>query len=248
MAPDPDKTFAPVDNARTHAPDRNMTLPRLFHRRAWWRQPSATMLLALAASVVIYPFADGMPGLRPLAQVMDVAVVLMVVRLIRARAEVWRSGWVIALPTVALQAGHLLWPGAGLDLPMLVAQVVFHGYAAVALLAYVLGDEVITLDELFAIAGLYVLLGLLWASAYAVVIHFDPSAIFINPGNNPDGTIRFGDLVYYSLTTLTSTGYGEITPVSPAARALAMLQQLIGVLFVAILISRLTNLYRAPKA
>ena len=57
----------------------------------------------------------------------------------------------------------------------------------------------------------------------------------------------FGDLVYYSLTTLTSTGYGEITPVSPSARALAMLQQVVGVLFVAILISRLTNLYRANR-
>ena len=90
--------------------------------------------------------------------------------------------------------------------------------------------------------------GLLWASAYAIVIHYDANAIFINPSNNPDGTTGFGDLVYYSLTTLTSTGYGEITPVSPAARALAMLQQIVGVLFVAILISRLTNLYRAPKA
>ncbi len=206
------------------------------------------MVLALAASVVIYPFADEMRALRPLAQVLDVAVVLMVVRLIRAQAETWRSGWVIALPTVALQLAHLLWPHAGVELPMLVAQVVFHGYAAIALLAYVLGDELITLDELFAIAGVYVLLGLLWASAYAIVIHYDAQAIFINPANNPDGATGFGDLVYYSLTTLTSTGYGEITPVSPSARALAMLQQIVGVLFVAILISRLTNLYRAPKA
>jgi hypothetical protein len=193
-------------------------------------------------------FGDETRALRPLAQVLDVAVVLMVVRLIRAQAEMWRSGWVIALPTVTLQLAHLLWPQVGIELPMLVAQVVFHGYAAIALLAYVLGDEVITLDELFAIAGIYVLLGLLWASAYAIVIHYDAHAIFINPANNPDGATGFGDLVYYSLTTLTSTGYGEITPVSPAARALAMLQQIVGVLFVAILISRLTNLYRAPKA
>ena len=46
------------------------------------------------------------------------------------------------------------------------------------------------------------------------------------------------------MTTLTSTGYGEITPVAPAARALAQLQQVVGVLFVAILIARLTGRYR----
>ncbi len=225
-----------------------MTLPKPFHTHAWWRQPSATMSFALALSIVIYPFADETRGLRTLVQLLDVAVVLMVVRLIRAQAVLWRSGWVIAIPTISLQLWHLVQPTVGVELTMLVAQVVFHGYAALALLAYVLLDEEITLDELFAIAGIYMLLGLLWASAYAIVILFDPGAIFINPTNNPDGVTGFGDLVYYSLTTLTSTGYGEITPVSPAARALAMLQQIIGVLFVAILISRLTNLYRARKS
>jgi hypothetical protein len=225
-----------------------MTLPRLFHRRAWWRQPSATMVLALAASVVIYPFADETRALRPLAQAIDVAVVLMVVRLIRAQAVSLRSGWVVAIPTIILQLWHLLATAPAVEFAMLVAQVIFHGYAAIALLAYVLSDEEITLDELFAIAGIYVLLGLLWASAYAIVILYDPNAIYINASNNLDGVVGFGDLVYYSLTTLTSTGYGEITPVSPAARSLAMLQQIVGVLFVAILISRLTNLYRAPRA
>ncbi len=225
-----------------------MTLPQSVRARAWWRQPSAAMCLVLALSIVAYPFADETRGLRPVAQLLDVAVVLMVVRMIRAQAVSWRSGWVIAIPTVLLQAWHLSAPQAGVELPMLVAQVVFHGYAALVLLAYVLMDDVITLDELFAIAGVYMLLGLLWASAYAIVIHFDPNAIYINPSNNPDGVVGFGDLVYYSLTTLTSTGYGEITPVSPSARALAMLQQVIGVLFVAILISRLTNLYRANRS
>jgi hypothetical protein len=222
-------------------------LVRSLHAGAWWRQPSATLLLVLAASIVIYPFADHTRALRPLAQLIDVAVVLMVVRLIRSQVVTWRSGWVIGIPTVALQLWHLFLPVPTVELLMLIAQVVFHGYAAIALLVYVLHDEVITLDELFAAAGVYVLLGLLWASAYAVVLLLDPQAIVINAANNPDGVTGFGDLVYYSLTTLTSTGYGEITPVSPAARALAMLQQLIGVLFVALLISRLTNLYRAPR-
>lgn len=215
--------------------------------QAWWRQPSATMVAALALSLVIYPFADETRVLRTLAQCLDVAVVLMVVRLIRAQAVMWRSAWVIAIPTIGLQLWHLALPSAGVELPMLVAQVVFHGYAAIVLLAYVLQDEVITLDELFAIAGVYVLLALLWASAYGIVVYADPAAVYINPTNNPDSRVSFPDLVYYSITTLTSTGYGEMTPVSPAARALAMLQQLTGVLFVAILIARLTGLYRLRR-
>ena len=223
-----------------------MTLPRHITSKAWWRQPSLTMILALALSLVIYPFADETRALRTLAQLIDVAVVLMVVRMIRATDSLWRSGWIIAIPTILLQLSHLLWPKSA-ELLMLLAQVVFHGYGAIALLSYVLKDDVITLDELFALAGIYVLLALFWASAYAVVVHFVPDAIYINEVNNPDHQVSFADLVYFSVTTLSSTGYGEITPVHPAARALAMLQQCVGVMFVSILIARLTGLYRTAR-
>jgi hypothetical protein len=223
-----------------------MILSDEFNRRPWWQQPSVSMVLSLGLSVAIYPFADETRWLRQLAQLIDVAVVLMVVRLLRAQPALWSSGWVIALPTVALQLLHLLFPTTDLELLMLSAQVVFHGYAVIALLSYVLRDEVITLDEMFAIAGIYVLLALLWASAYALVLHFDANAVMIDPLKNTKGMISYADLVYFSMTTLTSTGYGDITPVSPAARALVMLQQWIGVMFVAILIARLTGLYGRP--
>lgn len=221
-----------------------------MRRRPWWLLPSFNMLLVLLASVVAYPFVDATPGLRPAAQLLDVAAVLLVVRLIRSADTIWSSGWVIAIPTVALQFWHLAAPGPAVEVAMLVAQLAFHGWAIVALLSYVLRDNVITRDELFAIAGVYVLMALFWASAYALVVHFDPAALVIDQANDPDGRTTWADLVYYSMTTLTSTGYGEITPLSPPARALAMLQQVAGVLFVAILIARLTTLARArgPEA
>lgn len=221
-----------------------------MRRWPWWLLPSFNMLLVLLASVVAYPFVDVTPGLRPIAQLLDVAAVLLVVRLIRSEQTIWSSGWVIALPTVGLQFWHLVAPARSVEIAMLVSQLVFHGWAIVALLSYVLRDDVITRDELFAIAGVYVLMALFWASAYALVVHFDPAALVIDAANDPDGRTTWADLVYYSMTTLTSTGYGEITPLSPSARALAMLQQVTGVLFVAILIARLTSLARgrAPRA
>jgi hypothetical protein len=210
--------------------------------------PSISLLAVLALTLVLYPFADSARPIRALAQILDIAVVLSVIRMLRMH-ELWmRSGWWISLPLIALQLVHLVWPDYGpLLVAMLASQVVFHAFGAALLLGYVLRDEVVTTDELFALACIYVLMALLWASAYALVVMADPQAIFINPTNDLDGLVGWSDLVYYSMTTLTSTGYGEITPVSPAARALAMLQQLVGVLFVAILIARLTGLYRASS-
>ncbi len=202
--------------------------------------------MVLAFTIVLYPFADGTPSVRPLAQILDIAVVLSVLRMLRVHDLWMSSGWAISIPLVLLQLVHLFMPGhAFLQVPMLLSQVAFHGYAVLLLLGYVLRDDIVTIDELYALACIYVLLALLWASAYGIVVHFDPGAIYINPSNDPDGMIGWSDLVYYSMTTLTSTGYGEITPVAPAARALAMLQQVVGVLFVAILIARMTGMYRA---
>ena len=219
-----------------------MSAPRLHLR---WLQPSVGLLLVLALTLALYPFADETRSLRALAQILDIAVVLSVLRMLRVHHLWLRGGWAVSIPLVLLQLAHLLWPGLVLlQMPMLIAQIAFHGYAVILLLGYVLRDDVVTVDELYALACIYVLLALLWASAYGIVIHFDPGAIYINPVNDLDGRVGWSDLVYYSMTTLTSTGYGEITPVAPAARALAMLQQVVGVLFVAILIARLTGMTR----
>jgi hypothetical protein len=220
-----------------------MTLPTEIRERAWYFQPSFTLLIALALTLVIYPFADQTKALRAVAHLVDVCMVLMVVRLLR-QPNMLRSGWVIGIPTIGFQLAYLAWPGGWVEVVMLIMQIVFHSYAVVALLEYVLRDDHITLDELFAIMAIYVLMALAWASAYALVVYFDPNAIFINSTNNLKTYVSFADLVYYSMVTLTSTGYGEITPVSPAARALAMLQQWASIMYVAILVARVTTLYR----
>jgi len=225
-----------------------MTLPDEVTRLPWWQQPSFSMVLVLAISLALYPFADLAHWLHQLVQLIDIMAVLMVVRTLRHSPVIFQSGWILSIPLMALQVAFLFMPkSAEIAISLHAVQVIFHGYAAVALMSYVLLDDVITLDELFALAAVYVLLAIMWASAYAVVQQLDANAIFINATNNAKGYLSFADLVYFSMTTLTSTGFGEITPVSPAARALTMLQQWCGVMFVAIVIARLANLYRPPR-
>ena len=226
-----------------------MRLTRSVLSLPWWRQPSFLMLVLLTLSLVLYPFADHSRLFRVVAQVLDIGIVLMVVRAVRASGHWLNVGWVVAIPLVLLQLLALFLPMRGIEAALLGTQVLFHGYAVLALMAYVLNDALITLDELFAIASAYILLALFWASAYALLVHFEPGAIYINEANNPDGVVSFAELVYFSTTTITSVGFGEITPVIPAARSLVMLQQVVGVLFVAIVIARLTSLYgRAQRA
>jgi hypothetical protein len=121
---------------------------------------------------------------------------------------------------------------------------VFQTYAITCLFRYVISDAIATTDELFAAAAMYVLLAMAWSCAYAILEHLQPGAFYINASNNPDNRVDWWDLIYFSFTTLTSVGFGEITPVSHQARSMVIVEQVAGILFVAILIARLTGIYR----
>ena len=98
------------------------------------------------------------------------------------------------------------------DVASLVAQAAFHAFVVVCLLRYMLRDDIMTRDELFAAAGLYVLMAFVFAYLYALIEHWQPGAFVINAANNPQGVTRWWDLLYFSFTCLTSVGFGEITP------------------------------------
>jgi hypothetical protein len=92
-----------------------------------------------------------------------------------------------------------------------------------------------------AIAG-YLLLGLAFACAYALVEHLIPGSFQISTGELPSGAAQFDAFCYFSVVTLTTLGYGDITAILPVARSSVMIEALLGQLYPAILIARLVTL------
>lgn len=100
----------------------------------------------------------------------------------------------------------------------------------------------ITMDTIYGAACVYFMIGIFWSALYRLVYLVDPGAFhFATAGQAGAGSLEawFG---YYSMITLTTIGYGDITPVSPVARSLAMLEGLMGQLYLAITIARLVGL------
>lgn len=97
----------------------------------------------------------------------------------------------------------------------------------------------VTGDKIFAAISCYLLLGLFWALVYGILENIDPTAF----GRvMPQWGGSFSDLIYFSFTTLTTMGYGDITPQTAAAQTLAYFEAISGQLFVAILIARLVGM------
>jgi Na+/citrate or Na+/malate symporter len=118
------------------------------------------------------------------------------------------------------------------------------GSVTAALLYYVLDWHPITTDKVFGAVAAYVLIAFTFASLFGIVQQIQPHAFHASTDHVPSDHLDWGTLMYFSFTVLTSTGFGEITPVTRMARALIVIEQVLGVMYVALLIARLANLYR----
>jgi hypothetical protein len=205
--------------------------------------PNAWLLFALLLQVVSYPFFDHYRAGRAAIAVFDLAILVLALRASRASGNESRLGYVLLLPAMVLQtAGALGEDGSLFYGASLVAQALFHAFVVFCLLRYMLSDEIMTRDELFAAAGLYVLMAFVFAYLYALIELLVPQAFVINAANDADGLTGWWDLLYFSFTCLTSVGFGEITPANDHARSLVMIQQMIGVLYFALVVSRLVTM------
>lgn len=203
------------------------------------RLPNAWLLFSLIVLVMVYPFLQPFAGGRAAIAIFDLVVLVLALRAARASGPEARIGYVLVWPAMVLHIGAAFFPNAWMMPANLATQALFHAFVVVCLLRYMLRDDVMTLDELFAAAGLYVLMAFVFAYLYALVESFSPGSFFINPSNDPDGATSWWELLYFSFTCLSSVGFGEITPVSDHARSLVMVQQMLGVLYIALVISRL---------
>src|SRR5687767_10455865 len=119
-------------------------------------------------------------------------------------------------------------------------EAVLYFYAAGALIAYMLADHVITRDELFAVGATFTLVAWAFAYTFTVCQAIDPGSF--TAAIDPTGDRSWMELLFLSFTTLTSTGLSDVVPVQPFARALVMVEQVAGVTYIAMLVSRLVAL------
>jgi hypothetical protein len=112
----------------------------------------------------------------------------------------------------------------------------------VVVLTHTLRAGPITFHRIQGAVAAYLLLGVLWAHAYALVASLRPDA-FSGVPSRADGSRAF---LYFSFVTLATVGYGDVLPVHPVARSLAMLEAVTGSLYLAILIARLVSLAVPP--
>jgi hypothetical protein len=203
-------------------------------------EPSAVLLFVQLAGVLLYPFMEGSGGGRALFSVFGIAVLGLVVLAVRSTPALTWVGVMLGVPATLLLLIQAV-TGSDKLLPYSSAfEAILYFYAAGALISYMLADHEITRDELFAVGATFTLVA--WGFAYTFVVWQA-----IEPGSfiaaiNPGGERTWMELLFLSFTTLSSTGLSDVVPVEPSARSIVMLEQLAGVAYIAVVVSRLVGL------
>jgi hypothetical protein len=207
---------------------------RIFFQRCFW------LFVAVLALVAGAPLIEATPGGRLALNVVNLLIVVAAV------AAVGRTpiSFVIAL-LLAAPALWFQWLAIASTDPQLAMWSWTFGAALYAatlsyLLSYVFRRDVMTSDKLWGAAAAYLMTGVLWAYFYALVEHFYPLSFAVG-GVSAD--VAMPEFVYFSFTVLTSTGFGDLTPLSRQARSVCVVEQICGALFLAILIARLAGVY-----
>jgi hypothetical protein len=116
-------------------------------------------------------------------------------------------------------------------------RVVFFGYLTVLFAAQVFTHEVVSSETIFGALCVYFLLAFFWAFVFRLMDMIDPQSFDL--GIRPQEISSF---IYFSLVTLSTLGYGDITPNTPAAQSLASLEAVFGQLYLAVVVARLVGI------
>jgi hypothetical protein len=214
--------------------------------RAIRREPSAILLIAQLGGVLLYPFMESSDVGRALFSVFGIAILALVVLAVRSTPAANWFGLALGVPATVLLLIQAV-TGDDALLPYSSAlEAILYFYAAGALISYMLADHVITRDELFAVGATFTLVAWAFAYSYTVCQAIEPRSFIA--AIDPNGDRSWMELLFLSFTTLSSTGLSDVTPVKPFARSLVMIEQLAGLAYVAMVVSRLVGLMVMRRA
>lgn len=212
------------------------TARRFFHRRRF-----AVLLGTLVALIAFAPaLGDGPRAEADLALMFSVVVIGFASAARRTTLAVaLAAGWLVLTwlrPFGTDAVGHI-----ASDVMLLCIGVVTVENA----LRRALFAPRVDAEALCAAVAAYLLIGICWAAAYTVLETAVPGAFDFASATPSDPWVT---LLYFSFTTLSTLGYGDVLPVHELARAWAVIEAMTGTIYLAILVARLVSIYRAAPA
>lgn len=208
------------------------------------------ILLSIILMIFVVPLWDQFS----LANVLvDISILLTLMGSVHAVSKE-KGPFVFSLIVLSVWILAYLWHFISRETIVLMANniiaIIFYSHISLVLLDRVVRYRTVTFDTIAGALAVYLLIGVIGAFIYSTIYLFDPAAIAVKPEllHTDSDQRRLDIFTYFSFVTLTTLGYGDITPVSTLARTQVYLEALMGQIYITVLIARLVSLQVADSS
>jgi hypothetical protein len=216
-------------------------VPHVFLHRELVRHPSAILLVTQLLGVLLYSINDAQaPAWRVTFEVFGALVLGLAIWSVRDQPGPTWLAVVLGVTASGLSIAAALSGSDALNLAASVVHALFYFWAASSMLGYMLSDSDVTKDELFAVGATFTLVAWAFAYVFSALQQVVPGSFIA--AVDPDAPRTWLELLFLSFTNLSSTGLSDVVPILPKARAVVMIEQLCGLAYVALFVSRVVGL------
>ena len=201
------------------------------------------MLMTLLLLIVVNPFVQQYRGIKWLMAVFVTLVLLAAVRTVANQARHYHIALVLGVLALVSQFGILIMHWGWFETVRYITMMSFLFWVCGLLLGdIILRSQNVTLELIFGAINIYLMAGLAFAFMFGLLEHLQPGSFagLVEQTNFPDSRLNF---IYFSFITLSTLGYGDITPLSPYATTASFSEAIFGQLYLAILVAKLVGLY-----
>ena len=218
---------------------------RSVFRLGHFRYSAIELLVVLLLLFFTIPFVEDLPQGDLVDSVLLTTVMVSAVVAVGGQRRNMIVALVLVIPALACKWANYFRPDLVPATAYLVAAIVFFIFVVARLVWFVLHAPKVDANVLCAGLSGYLMLGLLWIPAYVLISQISPGA-FSYTGSC---AMKGFDALYFSFITLLCTaGYGDIMPVSRAARVLVIMQSIAGIFYMTVLLARLVAMYSGRKS
>lgn len=219
---------------------------QLNSHRSWIRHRFIFLLVMLLSMLAVAPFLANFIHLRFLFNIFLSAVLISAVYALSQQIWYLAISAVLAIPMLVSIWSDYFVRNDALFLIGRICGIFFIGFTIFHILSHIFKQQEVTKDTIAGATAVYLLLALMWAFVYAVLDRLQPDSFAMSAAGPPmQGRDVF---IYFSLVTITTLGYGDITPASYLAGSMAVLEAVVGQLYLVVLVSWLVGMYVSKRS
>ena len=202
------------------------------------------LLISILCLLVLAPIFKGFVGIRILMDIFFTSILISAVYAVSKKKYILLIAALLALPMFTS-----IWLNHFVKIPSLILGgdcfgILFMAFMVIVILSFIFREQEVTSNVIYGAIVVYLLIAIMWAFVFSVLESIHPGSFAVGEDQIEAGRPLF---IYYSFVTITTLGYGDITPVTAPANSFSFLEAVTGQIYLVVLVARLVGMHIAQS-